>query len=132
MAFAETVLHDELPVAGKFSITTEKLEALYVVRFAGAVLTLADLTGAALKRSGADSSISTISPYSLPQRWSVAIHQHPQKVDGILYMSRHLNSEMAVVLFDRAGHKIHSTRYVLLMDYPGALRAAFDLGVTPT
>ena len=50
LAFAETVLHDELPVDGKFPVTWEKLEALYVVRFSGAVLALADLTGVALGR----------------------------------------------------------------------------------
>jgi hypothetical protein len=130
VAFAETVLHDELPVAGKFLVTADALEARYVVKFAGAVLTLADMTGAALKRSGADSSISTITPYALPQRWSVAIHKHSDKVDGLLYMSRHLNSEKAVVLFDRAEHKLRAVQYVPLMDYPGALRTALNLGIT--
>lgn len=124
-------MHDEVPVAGKFPITYEKLAALYVVRFSGKVLTLADLTGAALKRSGADSSISTLTPYNVPQRWSVAIQKHPQKVDGILYMSRQLNSEKAVVMFDRARRMVRTPRYEQLMNYPGALGTAFALGVTP-
>lgn len=131
VAFAETVLHDELPVNGKFTMTWEKLEALYVVRFSGAVLTLADLTGVALKRSGADSSISTACPYDLPQRWSVAIHKHPQKVDGILYMSRQLNSEKAVVVFDRARRKVRRPQSVPLPMFPEAWRTAFAMGVTP-
>ena len=130
VAFAETVLHDEFPVGGHFAVPPEKLESRYVVRFSGTNLTLADLTGAALKRSGAASSISSIAPYGLPQRWSVAIHRHPQAVDGILYMSRHMNSEKAVVLFDRVMPKVSPARYVPLLDYPGALRAAVMLGVT--
>ena len=35
-----------------------------------------------------------------------AIHSHPDTVDGFLYMSRHKNDEKAVILFDRAAHKL--------------------------
>ena len=31
-----------------------------------------------------------------------ALHAHPQNLDGIIYMSRHLNDRKAVVVFDRA------------------------------
>lgn len=68
VAFAETVLHDEYPLAGHFPVSPEKLESRYVVQFSGANLTLADLTGAALKRSGADSSISSIADVDFHER----------------------------------------------------------------
>lgn len=92
-------------------------------------LVLMDLTGAALKRSGISSSISNIEPYDLPQRWAVAIHGHPQNVDGILYMSRHMNTEKAIVLFDRAASKLMPEKYIPLPDYSGALRAVISFGV---
>ena len=130
VAFAETVLHDEAPVRGRFAIAPEALASRFVVEFSGDDLRLANMTGAALKRSGADSSLSSCDSYELPHRWSVAIHKHPETVDGFMYMSRHMNSEKAVVLFDRAATKVQAKRYVPLLDYPGALRAVMHFGVT--
>ena len=129
VAFAETVLHDEIPVKGKFKIAVEELENRHVICFSGSSLQLADMTGASLKRMGADGSISTVTPYDLPQRWAVALHDHPAQVDGILYLSRHMNTGTAVVLFDRARPKIQAVRYDPLPDYPGALRAAMAFGL---
>jgi len=123
VAFAETVLHDEAPVRGRFAIAPEALASPICGEFSGGDLRLANMTGAALKRSGANSSLSSCDSYELPHRWSVTIHKHPETVDGFMYMSRHMNSEKAVVLFDRAATKVQAKRYVPLLDYPGALRA---------
>lgn len=131
VAFAETVLHDAAPVAGRFPVPLDALESRHVVQFSGMDLVLMDLSGVALKRSGIDSSISTIEDYALPQRWAVAVHRHKLNVDGIVYMSRHINTEKAVVLFDRAKAKLTAVQYTPLPDYPGALRAVLALGVTP-
>jgi hypothetical protein len=131
VAFAETVLHDEVAVDGRFEIDEDALESRLVVRFSGKTLTLADLTGLSLKVIGADGSLSTISPYDLPQRWSVAVHEHRARVDGAQYVSRHLNTGVAVVLFDRAAAKIASTTYTPLPDYPGALRTVLKFKVKP-
>ncbi|MHB1077182.1 RES family NAD+ phosphorylase [Thiobacillus sp.] len=130
VAFAESVLHDEVAVKGKFAIATQRLEGRYVVLFSGDDLTLADLTGVSLKRLGADGAISAITPYDIPQRWSVALHKHPALIDGFLYVSRHLNTGKAVVLFDRAKSKLKAEKYERLPDYPGALRAATDFGLS--
>jgi len=84
-------------------------------------LQLANLTGAHLKRLGADGSLSTLLPYDLPQAWSLAVHNHPAKVDGFLYVSRHLNNECAVVVFSRARKRFaqdpHATPFII---YPGS------------
>lgn len=124
VAFAETVLHDAVPVQGGFSIAVEELENRYVVTFSGDPLHLLDLTGATLKRLGIDSSLTTVMPNNLTQRWSVAVHKLIGQYDGFMYMSRHMNSDKAIVLFDRAKHKMKTVSYVPLVSYPGALQAA--------
>lgn len=129
VAFAETVLHDEVPMDGHFDLAPESIESRYVVQFAGEDLILADLTGPALKRSGIDSSLSTTADYNLPQQWSVAVHKHPFGVDGFVYMSRHANSEKAIVLFDRAKAKFTSSTYEPLATFPAALQTIMTFGV---
>jgi hypothetical protein len=131
VAFAETVLHDEMPEDGYFNMAEDELESRYVVQFAGAELHVADMTGRALRRLGADGSLSTEIPYQMPQRWSRAVHRHPAAVDGFIYMSRHLNNEKAVVLYDRAAVKLQALAYTALPDFPGALRAAMRLSIRP-
>jgi len=101
-AIAETVLHDEMPVKGTFFIAYTEIASRYLVRFKRGSLMLAKLTGVSLKTLGGHGSLSTIIPYDLPQRWAMAVHRHPQCVDGIYYMSRHLNDRPAVVVFERA------------------------------
>lgn len=129
-AFAETVLHDAVPVKGRFPLAISEIESRYVLEFTGQPLILADFTGEALMCSGATSEISTISPYDLPQLWSRAVHDHPDQVDGILYQSNRLNTESAVVLFDRAAPKLTLRNDPpLLLDYLGALRVVMRFRV---
>ena len=78
---------------------------------------------------GADGSLSTEMPYDMPQRWSVAIYKHADRVDGFRYVSRHVNDSLAVVLFDRAGPKLQVAQYVTFLDYPGATDVIDGLGV---
>jgi hypothetical protein len=132
VAFAETVLHDEVPVKGRFTVPVAVLESRHVVRFAGSPLRVVDLTGVPLKLSGADGSISSVTPYDMPQKWSAAIHKHPQCPDGFLYMSRHVNSELALVLFDRAMPKLQNPSYTAFPTFPGALQTVMDFKVNFT
>ncbi|SHG80828.1 RES family NAD+ phosphorylase [Pollutimonas bauzanensis] len=119
-AFAETVLHDRVAHRGAFSLPLAELDR-QVVRFTGTPLQLANLTGAHLKRLGADGSLSTILPYDLPQACSLAVHDHPAKVDGFLYVSRHLNNECAVVVFDRTRKRFAQSPHTTpLTTYPGS------------
>jgi hypothetical protein len=124
-AICETLLHDTDPVDGYFNIHMPRLMNHNVYRYHGTHLNLANLTGAFLKRLGLHAELSGTSFYDKPQKWSEAIHNHPSNVDGFLYMSRHLNTEKAAVLFDRAKGKIHSqTPEELIADtgFPGAAR----------
>lgn len=129
VALAETLLHDRTPRAGWFTVAPSLLHARYVISFHGAPLLLANLTGAALKRLGGNAALTGNASYKLAQRWSAAIHAHSDAVDGIVYMSRHKNDERAVVLFDRAAHKLHVTAAVALDRHPdfGAVIAALSI-----
>jgi RES domain len=82
-AIAETLLHDEMPVRGKFKLSFTHFGSHHLVGFNGGELILADLTGAQLKTMGGDGSLSTMVPYTVTQRWALAVHRHPQSVDGI-------------------------------------------------
>jgi hypothetical protein len=118
-AIAETLLHDEMPVRGNFRLSFSHFESHQLVAFKGGELILADLTGAQLKTIGGDGSLSTVVPYTVPQRWALAVHRHPQSVDGIRYVARHLNDRYAIVVFDRASSKIGAARYMPLPTAPG-------------
>ncbi|MBR8304900.1 RES family NAD+ phosphorylase [Burkholderia cenocepacia] len=129
-AFAETVLHDEVAdlALDGFPLVTTELDR-YVLAFDGAPLTVAVLHGLPLKNLGGDGALSTTMPYDVPQRWSLAVYQHPRRVDGFLYMSRHLNTSEALVLFDRAGPKLSLGNAVPFRRHPDALRILRDFNV---
>ena len=129
VAMAETLLHDEVPVHGRFALAYSEFADRYRVRFDGTRLRLANLTGADLKAFAGDGSLSTIVPYDVPQQWSRAIHRHPDGVDGILYVSRHVNTKKAVVLFDRAQGKLGAASYVPLPQVKTALKVARSLHI---
>jgi hypothetical protein len=61
--------------------------------------------------------------------WSEAIYNHPSNVDGLIYMSRLLTTEKAVVLFDRATAKIQAGTSEGLTVHNGWTRAARSLGI---
>lgn len=102
VAIAETLLHDEQAVDGQFQISRATLNNRYVYHFLGDELRVLDLTGGTLKRMGGHADLAGTSDYALTHQWAKAVFDNPLKFDGIIYMSRHLNSERAVVLFDRA------------------------------
>jgi hypothetical protein len=140
-ALAETVLHDEMPSRGQFHVSRADFQARTLVTFATATrrssgtrhalnpLRLADLTGAALKRLGGNGALSTITPYDTPQAWSRAVHHHPTQVDGIVYVSRHLNDRLAVAVFDRAAKKLGTASYAPLKHAHHLGAAIVELGI---
>lgn len=129
-AISETILHDEIPVNGVFYIAYSEIDSRYLVRFEKGSLTLADLTGLSLKKLGGDGSLSTITPPDLPQLWSMAVHRHPQCVDGIYYMSRHLNDRPAVVVFERAKTNLEGITTDVLTQIPGIMKAISELHIS--
>jgi hypothetical protein len=132
-AIAETVLHDELAEKGRFKIRQEDIDSRYLVRFAAGehkgMLNLACLTGTHLKRMGGDNSLSAIYPYDVPQRWSAAVHLHPAKVDGFIFVSKQLNDKQAIVIFDRAQKKFGAANYTPLAEVPALAQAKKRLSI---
>lgn len=131
-AFAETVLHDEVAdlELGGFPLVTAELER-YVLSFTGSPLNVAVLHGLPLKNLGGDGSLSTVVPYDIPQQWSAAVHRHDQRVDGFLYMSRHLNTSEALVLFDRAASRLERAAAVPFRHHPEAARVLREFNILP-
>lgn len=127
VAIAETILHDRKPVDSWFYVHSAVIMERFVVRFDGELLVLADLTGAELKRLGGHAALSGTASYARTRNWSAAVHAHPDKVDGFVYMSRHKNDEKAVVLFDRAASKLSMTDSTPLHRHPAFGQAATDL-----
>jgi hypothetical protein len=56
------------------------------------------LTGGGLSQIGADARLTTGS-YAVSKRWCLAFWEHPQRVDGLYYRSRHDLSRFCIVLF---------------------------------
>jgi hypothetical protein len=65
-------------------------------------LQLVDLTGRGLARIGADARLAA-GDYPAPQRWALALHEHPDAPDGIYYRSRLDPSRRCAAVFERAG-----------------------------
>ena len=63
-------------------------------------LAIVDVWGANLTKLGVDARVSS-GAYEVSRAWAQAIYNHPQKVDGICYHSRHDDTEICCGLFDR-------------------------------
>ena len=68
-------------------------------------LKLVDLFGSGLAKLGADKRL-TGGNYDLSRKWAEAIYQHPERVDGIRYYSRHDDTQLCCGLFDRRTHEL--------------------------
>jgi hypothetical protein len=124
-AIAESVLHDLVPVDSAFRISPARLASFYLHRFEGQPLLLADLTGAALKKLDGNADLAGHDPeYKKTQKWALAVFENPAKVDGFIYMSRHLNTEKAVILFGHAKPKVIAKRPTKLINVHGFKAAA--------
>ena len=129
LAMAESILHDELPVNGRFELTRDHVDNHFALYFEGSKLHLLSLTGPLLKRLGGTAELAGTGDYALTQCWSQAVHANPARYDGFVYMSRHLNSRRAVALFDRAAPKLRLRAYASLASAPGFRRAFWRLGI---
>jgi hypothetical protein len=68
-------------------------------------LVFADVTGSGLVKLGADARLSS-GAYATARQWAQAIHDHPQKVDGIRYRSRHDDARYCYGIFDRCANEL--------------------------
>jgi RES domain-containing protein len=101
-AVSETVFHD-VPVRGVKQVPHAKLvHRLIVPLISVRDLTLIDLTSPGLSRLGL-SRVELIDsdPRSYPgtAEWASALHDHPAKADGLLWVSRLHDRSACVVLF---------------------------------
>lgn len=101
VAFAESILHDARPKDGVFTVPMADLTRAYAHSFQGPSLRLADFTGPSLRVLDCTGEISGTADYALTQQWAQAVVRHPASVDGLKYMSRHITTCYAVVLFER-------------------------------
>jgi hypothetical protein len=130
-AIAETLLHDApLDVDGEFTLPKEEFNR-FVIRFKDTAkpLRIANITGRFLKTLGGDNAISATMDYILTQAWSLAIFNHTAKVDGFRYVSRHINTDMAIVLFDRTKRRLHMESATPLLSVPEARASIAALGI---
>ncbi|MGB3619015.1 MAG: RES family NAD+ phosphorylase [Catalinimonas sp.] len=104
-AFLETFAR--VPRDFNFFVTTEALRKRVALGVSvEEKLNLFDITGRNLARIGADNRLSSGADYAVSQAWSRAVHEHPSRFDGILYVSRHDPEQECVALFGRAKDKV--------------------------
>lgn len=136
VCFAETLLRTRsyrTPADQPTLIDESELRSKGIARLGGTGqrLTVADLTGSGLARLHCDGSISTVPRYTVPRQWALAVWKHPKRVDGLRYVSRFMNSQMAVALFDRCADRLLPGETLPLMDHPELPRVLdlFNVGV---
>lgn len=129
VAMAESILHDEEPVNGRFHIARSQVDDRFALYFSGRALHLLDLTGVLLKRLGGSAELAGTTDYGITQQWSRAVHRNPAGYDGFLYMSRHHNTRRAVALFDRAADKVRLDAYAKLSRADGFRLAVKRFGI---
>jgi hypothetical protein len=71
-------------------------------------LRLVDLTGPGLARIRADGRLTT-GDYRVAQRWSLALHRHPDQPDGIMWRSRLDQSKTCFAVYERAASSTEVT-----------------------
>lgn len=97
-----------VPNCGAHPVVTEsklKERSLSRIRVRGTVRLVNLAESGALTRIGADARIFTAG-YTVSQRWSRAIHEHPDQPDGILYRPRHDPARVAAAFFDRIAERV--------------------------
>jgi hypothetical protein len=90
-------------------ITETELDKRFLARFTSEKqLRFVKVYGNGLQKLGIDSQITSCSPtqYEFSREWGRAFHQHPDKVDGICYLSRHDNTKLCYGIFDRVASQI--------------------------
>lgn len=119
VCFLEAVLRDERDgVVGDYLMDETELDTRrYAEVEVREQLKLIDLRGDSPVRMGVPSDVPRGSKQTLARKWSVAFHDHPEEVDGIIYPSR-LNGETNLAVYDRAVSKLAAPRVHILRRAP--------------
>jgi hypothetical protein len=130
VCFLETVLRDrregildDLPVE-EVELTRRRFAEIATT----ADLRLVDLRGDNAVRMGVPTDVVRAQRQNLARRWSLAFHEHPSQLDGIIYPSR-LNGGTNLAIYDRAILKLQAKRAVTLLGAPGLAQVLEDFRV---
>ena len=128
--FVEAILRDERNGnVGDWPIEEAELrQRRYATIAVASPLVVVDLTGDGPIRMGIPSDVVGARSQGLARSWSLALHEHPDQVDGILYPSR-LNEERNLAIFDRAVSKLSVSAECDLLAAPGFASVLRDLKV---
>jgi hypothetical protein len=96
-AFVETLLRN--PRRRIVDESDLAIRSMAVLR-SGTPLKLVNAYGAGLSKIGATGAIST-GKYTASRRWSLALWEHPDLPDGMIYTARHNTSLLCVAIFQR-------------------------------
>lgn len=93
---------------------------------------LADLSGASLKALGLNNDVCSSDDYTGSMALSSALHAQLPELDGILYVSRQMNTGVAVALFERSKVALSGT-VTRLVDHPDydRLLDTFNVEILP-
>jgi RES domain len=126
-AVFESVFHD-VPIRGVRRVPRAKLlHRLVTTLIPTRDLTLVDLTSDGLRRLElAPEELTTCGAPHYPQTaaWARALHAHPHRVDGLLWVSRPRNTSQALVLF---GDRVSVSDLALAPKVPLTLGAGAGL-----
>ena len=111
-AFIETLGH----ATGRTAIDWDEIEARALAEISVLrPLRLVDLSGEGLAHIGADGRL-TDGSYTVSQPWALALYEHPDKPDGLLYRARHDLSRLCAAIFNRAEDALAATDLGSLAD----------------
>lgn len=79
----------------------------------------------ALTRIGADARVFT-AKYTVSQRWSRALRNHPESPDGILYRPRHDPARLAAALFEQIAEELTAETTGTWLDQKTTLADVLD------
>lgn len=120
VCFLETILRDDRDgIVGEVEVEEAELDdRRYAEVRVREPLRLLDLTGDGAVRMGIPSDVVRGSRQRLARQWSVAFHDHPATIDGIIYPSR-LNNETNLAIYGRSVPKLEPLRNHGLKRAPG-------------
>jgi hypothetical protein len=137
VAFAETILHTKGHFTdNRWLIDERTILERHIVTYARPLkpkLVVADFTGVKLKALGLDNDLCSSDDYTESMAISGALHAQLPELDGIMYVSRQMNTDFAVALFERSKVKLES-KVIRLIDHPAydSLLSMFNVEILPS
>lgn len=130
VCFLEAVLRDRKDgMAGELELEERELDdRRYIEVEAVSSLRIVDLRENNAVAMGVPSEVLRGARQHLGRAWSVAFHDHPDGVDGIIYPSR-LNGHISLAVYGRAVGKLRLTRLRRLADVAELAPVLDDLEV---